>query len=265
MPRCRAFYPMRQHFVLGTPGFRLIGIDVDCGRKVRMAGAKHDREALIGTSVLALGLWLAPATRPFLAPFTYLNTHIHELMHALTAFLTGGRASHIEVFADGGGVTPVYGGLMPLTAMMGYVGASLVGGWLIASSRSEKSSRLALSILGGFLLMSQILLVRGDRVGHLFGFGWTALILALVWVVKKEWLGRIGAFLGCLLALSAAESLMILNRLSATTGVHSDAMIMQELTGIPAIVFALLWTFVGIGLTIAGFKAAWSPARKPNV
>lgn len=211
---------------------------------------------LFGASALALALWLIPITRPLAIPLIYLNTHVHELGHALAALGTGGEVAHIMVFGDGSGVTPVRGGFMLVIASAGYVGASLVGGWLIASCRREDRARLALRIFGVAMALSMLLFVRGDLVGWVAGGVWTALLLIASYRLSGPSLGFAVAFLGVQQCLTSVHALVTLFNLSVGTETHSDALIMQNRSGLPAVIWASLWIIlsalcIGLGVRSA--------------
>ncbi len=219
---------------------------------------------LITVSLLAFVLWYVPVTRPFMVPLIYLNTHIHELWHALAAVGTGGKVEYIQVFASGGGVTPVYGSIMAITAAAGYTGASLVGGLLIASSRKAATARKALQFLGIALLVSMVLFVRGDVVGWIAGGVWTAAILIGAKHLQDRQVGFATAFLGAQQCLTSLQALMVLFHVSTNTDAHSDAMIMQRMTGVPASVWAMMWIVISLAAMGLGYRAAMNGGIKKS-
>lgn len=215
-------------------------------------------------SVLAFGLWAYAPTRPLMIPLVYLNTHVHELAHVLAAMASGGRAEHIKVFANGAGVAPIYGGILPIVASAGYVGASMVGGAMIAASRTEKHSRLSLQLLGGSLAVSSVVFVRGDLVGWVAGALWAAVLLVGAKKLSGEGLGFAVAFLGVQQCLTSAHALLVLYDISATTDMHSDAKIMEQATGLPDVVWAGLWILLSLGAVVAGLKVALKGGLKTS-
>ena len=68
---------------------------------------KRDRSTLLSAGGACLVAWVVPVLGYLMLPIEYLNTHIHELFHAIAAVGTGGRADKILVFPDASGVTPV--------------------------------------------------------------------------------------------------------------------------------------------------------------
>lgn len=189
-------------------------------------------------------------------PIQYLNTHLHELSHALTAVGTGGDVQRIMVFSDGSGVTPVTGGNLLLTASAGYVGATLLGAALIAFSRTPKSAQRSMRFLAVLLAIAMVLWVRGDVMGLVMGWTWVGL---LAWqpLLKGQGFVYAAQFLGIQQGLASLQSVAGLVQLSAVTEVHSDATILQQTSGIPAIVWASMWCV--FSLVVLGFtlKASW--------
>jgi hypothetical protein len=162
-----------------------------------MAGGKKlSLNGMFGLAALAFLMWVIPVTQPLLIPLIYLNTHIHEFCHAIIALGTGGSVQYIKVFTNGSGVTPVSGGNLLLIASAGYVGSAISGGWLVACCRSEKNAKNALIGLGGMMVLSMIVFVRGDLVGLLSGAAWAAVLL---WAQGK---GRVADRTCCVFRLS---------------------------------------------------------------
>lgn len=71
---------------------------------------------------------------PLMAPIDLYLIAWHETMHAVGAWLTGGTVQGIEVRARDG-LTWTVGGFFPIISMAGYIGTSLWGAGLLASTR----------------------------------------------------------------------------------------------------------------------------------
>lgn len=201
-----------------------------------------------------------PVARQVLLPVLYLNTHLHELSHALVAQFTGAEVEKIVVNANGSGLTPVMGGNILLIASAGYIGASVFGVAMIYFGRSEKGARWTLGMVAALLSLSMLIWVRGDAVGVVSGFGWiVALALGAIFLRGKVSV-FFCQFLGLQQCLDAALSLLALVKLSEATEVHSDASILQAATGIPSVVWALGWTAFSLGLMFLALRKSWKPA-----
>lgn len=217
---------------------------------------RKDQSLLIWASAASLALWFVPYLRIVTLPLDYYNTHIHELCHALVSTLTGGK-SHIIVYIAGNGVTPTEGGNMLLVATAGYIGSAVVGGILIFGSRTVKSATTILWVAAGFLALSMVVFVRGDAVGVASGIAWTGVLGSAAYWMRGE--SKIFAvqFLGIQQCLNASLSLWTLMKVSAFEPSHSDARIMERLTNVPAMFWAVLWMVIGLAVIVLGFSAAW--------
>jgi len=223
---------------------------------------RRDRKLLLGAATLALATWLVPFLKPIGLPLLYLNTHFHELFHALVAVGTGGVADHIAVYGDGSGETPVRGGLILLVAGAGYVGSAVLGGLLIYFSRSAEAARRVMGVLAACLLLSMLLWVRADLVGILSGIFWVCALALAARYLRGESAIIAGQFLGVQQAMNGLQSLLVLLNISAVGERQSDAGIMASRTGLPPIFWAILWVAVSIICVVAAIRKAWrSPAK----
>ena len=212
--------------------------------------------------VLSIVLPFIPIVKWGLLPFDLLNTHLHEMCHALAAILTGGQVEHIEVYKTGAGVTLSRGGVVPIIQMAGYLGASMFGAVMVMSSRGERSSTIWLRILAGLVFVSSIIWVRGDIFGWTLGFAWPILIFFLCTKVKGEGIIMIAQFLAVQQCLNSVKSLRDLVLLSGTD-VVTDAQLLANDTHVPAAVWATLWmVFSLFGIVMAMIKINQAPVSQ---
>ncbi|MBS1715707.1 MAG: M50 family metallopeptidase [Armatimonadetes bacterium] len=223
---------------------------------------RTDQKTLLAAGAASVLLWAVPAFRFVALPLIYLNTHVHELCHALMALATGGRVEHILVFSGGNGVTPVSGGSILLTASAGYVGAAVVGGVLVGGARSEKAAKGVLWAGCVFMALSLLLFVRGDIVGLVSGAFWTAVFGVAAAKLKREAAMFAAGFLGVQMALTSLEALLVLLRLTTVPMVENDALLLQNVTGVPSIVWAAGWSLFGLVAVVSSLAAAWRPASR---
>jgi hypothetical protein len=202
---------------------------------------------------------MVPFLREVLLPVMYLNTHLHELSHAIVTKLTGGEVTKIIVNADGSGETPVLGGQIFLIASAGYVGSSIFGAIMIALGNMEKSAKRALSALALLLTFSIVVWVRGDTTGIIAGLVWIVILVGVVSFVKGTPLMFVCQFLGLQMCLNSLLAVFSLVQLTVATEAHSDASILESLTGIPAILWALIWSMMSIVLVVWTLKKSWIP------
>lgn len=222
--------------------------------------ARRNTLALAGLAVAVL--YLVPYGRLVLLPAIYLNTHLHELAHALAAIATGGDARRILVAGDGSGLCYTVGGIPPIIASAGYLGASVLGTAMVLLARTETGARTVLGGLSVVLTISMLLLVRGDFVGLLSGAFW---IVALAFASRRlhgDLLLTFAQFLGLVQGLQSLSSLGDLLRISATAQANSDAQSMAAMTGIPALFWAGSWAAFSLGFT--GWALARASRSRPS-
>lgn len=226
---------------------------------MRSNSLRPHQTAILAAGAASVTLWAIPVAHWVMLPMQYLNTHLHELCHALAAVATGGEPQQIRVHATGAGETPVVGGFLPIVASAGYVGAALLGAGIMLASRTEKGARATLIALGIALTLS--LLIWELKSLEAFGIGsaivWIAILFALVRFLKGPKLVFVAQFIGLQQCLNAVQSLYVLLRLSAFTDVQSDAKIMEGTTRVPALVWSVGWclfSFAALGLAA---RKAW--------
>lgn len=219
---------------------------------------RKDQKLLVWVCAAALAVWVVTPLRFLLLPLIYYNTHIHELCHALAAIATGGRVNLIEVLANGSGVTQTVGGNSLLISSAGYVGSAVVGGILVFGSRRGDSAKRMLWLAAGFLALSMVLFVRGDAVGILTGIGWIVVLSLCARFLNGDHAVFAAQFLGVQQCLTSAHAFLALINVAANDLGHSDAANMENVTRVPAIVWAVGWLLFGLAAIGVGIRAAWS-------
>lgn len=221
---------------------------------------KPHQTAILAAAVTAAVAYLVPFVHVLLLPLQYLNTHLHELCHAITAELTGGQALRIVVHGDGSGDTLIMGGASVLTNSAGYVGSAIIGATIVMISRTPKAAALTLQCLAAVLALGMIVWVRGDLVGIVSEIGWIAALVAISTQLKGNGLIYAAQFIGVQQCLASFQALFVVLQISAFTSYHSDAQNLQNATGIPAIVWAGAWCLLSVALVGASLRVAWRSA-----
>lgn len=179
-------------------------------------------------------------------PITLFVTYVHEMCHALVALATGGHVDRIEIHADGSGVTWTSGGVQWLINFAGYLGTVLIGLFSIHLIRTGVNAKM---ILSAFLaIMAGSMLFAGFH--SMFTTVWALIIAGGLFFVITLNMNRavvefVATFISIQLLLNAFYDLKVLFFLSGT-GVHTDAVNMQQDTGIPAIFWACLWIGISV-------------------
>lgn len=221
--------------------------------------------AILVASVLLGNLW---GFHFLLTPFRYLTVAVHELCHAVACVLTGGWVSGLTIVADGeghGGLTFTHGGLTWLVASAGYVGTAIVGCGVLLLSRHARVARPVLGFIGVLMAVCTLFLVprtvmfeHGRILQTLGSLGWGLLLSGLLcwaaWKLEAEKARTLLILVGAETALSAVSSTWTLLVASAfVSGVTSDAGNMAAVTGVPAVIWSLLWAafaLLSLGFTL---------------
>lgn len=204
-------------------------------------------EFVLGFGAYFLAIWLLWPT-PAIYPLKLFVVLLHEIGHGLAAIGTGGSIDRIAITPDQGGVCYCMGGNALATLSAGYLGSLAFGiGMLEAARRGPRASRLALGFLGALVLMIAALYVRTAFSLAVAGVAGALLLVAAA---------RLGhgartlvlTFLGLTSALYAL--LDIRSDVLQRPHLESDAAMLADLTGVPTVVWGLLWTGIAAAALI---------------
>jgi hypothetical protein len=175
----------------------------------------------------------------------------HEVSHGLMAVATGGHIDRIILTPDQGGLCQCGGGSPFLTLSAGYLGSLLWGAVLLLLARAKRPGpRNVTTALGIFVLGLTALFVRngfGILYGALFGAALIA-IRSLSRAVHVTLLTALG-LTSCLYALLDIKS-DVLDR----PHLQSDAAMLGQLTGVPTVVWGILWIVLGVAVSVWLFR-----------
>jgi hypothetical protein len=219
------------------------------------SGIKSHQKRLLIVASLVFVAWFVPVMQLFTLPLQFLYTHLHEIGHAIAAMITGGSGIWITVHADGSGLTSSWGGSQLVMSPAGYVGATAMGAGVLALSRTKEGARDAIVGLFIVLLAGLVLWVRGDVVGITTAVG---LIGVLFVLARQSWVQDVAQFIGLYMCAASVQAVMQTMNLNPLAYQQNDAQILQEATGIPAIVSAFVWTGISFALAWLGLRRAWS-------
>ncbi|MBS1807748.1 MAG: M50 family metallopeptidase [Acidobacteria bacterium] len=208
----------------------------------------HDRDAktyLLGASAISIVLSFIPFAGFLVYPFKLFVTFIHEGGHALATVGTMGDVERIAINPDTSGVTLSLGGIPIIISSAGYLTSTLFGAALLLICRNGARAKAALGLTAAFILAMTLVWVKG-LFGLIVGVGLVAILILFAAASNPKVAHFFLSFLAVQCCLNALYDLKTLFLLSAITSQSSDAVNMQRLTFIPAIVWALLW----LGLSI---------------
>ncbi|MBX3244265.1 MAG: M50 family metallopeptidase [Acidobacteria bacterium] len=230
---------------------------------------------LLVATIVSVLLWLASWYLPFVGYITYplqlFATFIHEGGHVLATVLTGNSVQSLTVSPDTSGVVWSQGSgwfSQLFISSAGYLGTTTFGALLLAWMRYGLSSRHALYFSAGFIAVMTAVFGFAAPIFNFFStvtvgsmaftvFSGAVLAVGLFAVGKwasLTWANFATAFLAVQVLLNAVFSLVDLFFISTFTTAHSDAANMAAATGIPGIVWVVIWMMISIGLISLGLR-----------
>jgi hypothetical protein len=235
--------------------------------KLRLSqDARPQATTLLIAAALSIALWFIPFAEILSYPFRIFVTFIHEGGHALAALVTGNSVQSLSVAMNASGETyTTQGGMFSqmLVSSAGYLGSMTFGALLLVLIRRAVAARIVLA--GSALLILILTTVFGlfkpmvsGSWGSLTGIPFTffagiALAIGLVAVARFASV-RVATFVLSMLAvqcvLNALLDLKTVFFLSSpfAPSVQTDAANMANATGIPAVIWTIIWIVVAFGI-----------------
>lgn len=195
---------------------------------------------VLGYGVLIFFLWHTPV----LYPFKLITIYVHEASHAMAGWLTGATVDGIEVNVDQGGVAHLRGGSMWVILPAGYLGSSFFGAALILLGSQPALAKIASVLLGAAMVI--LLYWANNWLTRGLTLLFVGLIGVLWWLQEGAFLPHFVLFVGTMSALYAVYD--IYDDTIRRTVKQSDAYKMSEMTGIPSIVWGVLWMLFSMAL-----------------
>jgi len=210
-----------------------------------------------GFTLFFAALWFLWET-PVVYPLKIFVVLLHEVSHAMVAVATGGSIDQITLDPMQGGACHCPGGNAFLTLSAGYLGSLVWGGLMLSAARSKRIKSEWVNGLIGTLVIGLTLLYVRNGFGFAFGilFG-----LAMIGASRK--LGD-GVNRPLLLTLGLTSSLYAILDIKSDVldrpEVRSDAYMLAEITGVPTVVWGVLWIGVALALSFWLLRRAYQDA-----
>ena len=226
--------------------------------------ARPQAMTLLLAAILSIALWFIPFAEILSYPFRIFVTFIHEGGHAIAALVTGNSVQSLSVAMNGSGETyTTQGGMFSqmLVSSAGYIGAMTYGALLLVLIRRSVAARLVL--VGSALVVFALTMIFGvikplvaGTWGSLSGLPFTLLAGVLISVglfaVARFASARVATFLVSFLAVQCVlnalldlKTVFFLSSPFATT-VPTDALNMANATGVPAMIWSIIWISLSV-------------------
>jgi hypothetical protein len=219
-------------------------------------GDRIDFKALLILAALFAATWLLWDT-PLVYPIKIFVVMLHELGHAIAALLTGGQVVSIQIFPEEGGVTLTRGGWPFVILSAGYLGSLLAGSVLLYLSSRRRGGRGLMMVLAVLIAASTLLFVR-----NVFGVIYGLLAAAALWFSAYRLPTRVNPYIvrfiavtSCLYALLDIRS-DLFTFATASGTVVNDAVALSRLTGIPALIWGIVWLIISLWVLASFLKSA---------
>lgn len=212
---------------------------------------------LAGFTLYFGALWLLWDTA-FVYPLKIFVVLLHEVSHAVAAVATGGAIHRIVLDPHQGGATYTMGGNAFLTLSAGYLGSLAWGALMVEAARSRRvRSDLVVGVVGGLVVALTVLFVRsgfGIAFGLLFGIVLVAASRKLSVLLNRRLLLVLG------MTSSLYAILDIKSDILDRPHLESDAFMLGRMTGVPTLVWGVLWIGLAIFVTWLLFRRAYREA-----
>lgn len=238
------------------------------------ADAKPQVKLLLIATAISVGLWIVgwylPVVGYVVYPIQLFATFIHESAHALMTLVTGGSVMSLTVSPDGSGMvwSQTTGLSSLLVSSAGYMGTTLFGTLLLVWMRFGLKSRLALYLCSGLIAVMTVVfgfiapfwnflsnVTFFSVVFTVFsGAVLTAGLFAIAKFATDKWVNFSLAFLAVQCLLNAFFSLKTLFVITTATDASSDAANMAAATGIPAVLWVILWIAISLVMMAVGVR-----------
>ena len=225
--------------------------------------ARPQAMTLLAAAAISILLWFVPFAEVLTYPFRIFVTFIHEGGHAIAALITGDSIQSLSIAVNASGETyTTRGGIWSqvFVASAGYIGSMAYGALLLILIRKAVAARLVLLGSAGFIFGLTLVyglfkpIVSGsDLSGVPFTFVAGTLLSVGLYAVAKFASPRVaGVFVSFLAVQCVLDALLDLKTVLFLSSpfapsVPTDALNMANATGIPA----LLWTVVWIAVAFA--------------
>ena len=221
-----------------------------------------------GRAALLVAIVVAGAVfwdSPILLPFKLLSVMGHETGHALASLIVGGSVDRVTLSLDESGacLSRIPDGFFArvIVYSAGYVGSAIISVLLLVASFRFNARR---AMLAGACLWLALMGVVYARDGFTLLF---ALVMAALFGGGAKWLpdslvGGLNLFIASFTALYAVMDLKD-DLWNSAVRSQSDAQLLADLTIVPAIVWAALWTLVSVAVLLGGAWLALKDKPQP--
>ncbi len=214
----------------------------------------HPGRAALLVAIVVAGVvfWNSPV----LLPFKLLSVMGHETGHALASLVVGGSVDRVTLSLDESGacLSRIPDGFFARAIVFsaGYVGSAIISVLLLVLSFRFDARRAMLAAACVWLALMGFIYAR-DAFTLVFAIGMAALFGAGAKWLPDALVGGLNLFIASFTALYAVMDLKD-DLWNSAVRSQSDAQLLADLTIVPSVVWAAVWTLVSVGVLLGG---AW--------
>lgn len=216
---------------------------------------------LVLATVFSILLWFVPYAWVGVYPFRLFVTFIHEGGHAVAAILTGGSVEKMVIYADASGETYTVGGVALLIASAGYLTSAAYGATMLAMSRKSVHATKML-LINAAIILALTFYFGGSPFSWTVGIGLVVALALFVISASEPFAHFLLNFLAVQCSLNALYDVRTLIWVTSTTKLHNDAAIMEQVTLIPASIWAIGWAGLSLLFLVVGLFNYASGGRR---
>ena len=215
------------------------------------SGSETGRSIVIPllAAIASYALW----NSVLLFPLKIFVVFLHEASHGLAAVLTGGSIERIELSMNEGGVCYTRGGSRFLTTSAGYLGSLGFGALFLVLGARSRWDRAIVALLGMATLLVTLGYVRSG-FGVAYGLAAGAVLVAVAWTLPASVSDALLRIVGSVSALYAIWDIASDVLIRDIPG--SDANTLGAITGIPGVVWGVVWIAVSLIVLALAFRAS---------
>ncbi|NJD22559.1 MAG: M50 family metallopeptidase [Melioribacter sp.] len=168
---------------------------------------------------------------------------IHEISHAISAIVSGGKVIAFNIGFDLGGKCETENGNNIFIAAAGYLGSLLFGLLIFYSTYNKKIGKWLLIIIALLILITSVSLMQNFSL-----ILWTVLYSVLLFVSAFFLYIRIDSYILKLFGMLSCIYVLfdIKEDILSTNSAISDASILSDLINVPTIVIGLIWLIISL-------------------
>lgn len=194
---------------------------------------------LMALTALVFAFW----STQLVFPLKIFVIFLHELSHALAAWLTGGSVAQISLDAREGGLAVSRGGNGFIISSAGYLGSLLLGVALFLAALRSRADRAVMASFGiALLLITAVYFRTLFEVG--FGVATGTAMLLIAYALPRPVNDLLLRIIGLTSMIYVPYD--IFNDIIARSGIRSDARILAETYGGPTLLWGGIWLILSL-------------------